>query len=68
MERKENQTMPKWAVYDTYSRYFESFETYDEAFEEFNNAASVIETDATEEGATAFLFKVEHTFVVERDE
>jgi hypothetical protein len=68
MERKEHQTMPKWAVYDTYSRQFESFETYDEAFEEYNNAVSVVEADATEVGATAFLFKVEHTFVVERDE
>lgn len=46
-----------WCVYDTYSEHFDFFSSYDEAFAEYNNAVSVLETDANET-ATAYIFQV----------
>jgi hypothetical protein len=46
-----------WCVYDTYSKHFDFFSSYDEAFAEYNNAVSVLETDA-ERTQTAYIFQV----------
>jgi hypothetical protein len=49
--------MKNWCVYDTYYKEFYFFSSYDEAFEDFNDAVSVLETDA-KDTATAYIFQV----------
>jgi hypothetical protein len=49
--------MKNWCVYDNYSKELYFFSSYDEAFEDYNNAVTVIETDA-KETAAAYIFQV----------
>jgi hypothetical protein len=49
--------MKNWCVYDNYSEHWDFFSSYDEAWEEYNNAVTVIKTDA-EETAAAFIFQI----------
>jgi hypothetical protein len=57
--------MKNWCVYDTYSKKFDFFSSYDEAFAEYNNAVTVIETDA-ERTQIAYIFQVINKEEVEK--
>jgi hypothetical protein len=57
--------MKNWCVYDTYSGEFDFFSSYDEAFAEYNNAVTVIETDA-ERTQIAYIFQVINKEEVEK--